>query len=243
MSEDDKKIIAYKGFDRNWTCRGFQYEIGQTYEHEGPVEPCQSGFHSCEYPLDVFNYYLPGDSVFAVVSLGGETKTHSCDTKIASAKITIETEIKLPDLIKKAVEWVFDRTTPENSEHAAGIRGAASSTGDRGAASSTGTQGAASSTGDRGAASSTGYQGAASSTGTRGAASSTGYSSIAIASGRYGKAMSSEGSAIVLCRYDDDGNMTHVRSAIAGRGEIKPLTWYTLDENGEFKEVTSEDES
>lgn len=204
MSEE-KKIIAYKGFNKDWTCRDFQYEIGQTYEHQGRVEPCQSGFHSCEYPLDVFNYYAPSDSVFAVVSLGGEMKTHSGDTKIASAKITIETEIKLPELIKKAIEWVFERATPENSEHVTKDKKSASSTGDYGAASS------------------------------------TGKSSIAIASGLYGKAMASEGSAIVLCRHDDNGNTTHVRSAIAGHGEVKPLTWYTLDAEGNFKEITNED--
>ena len=58
-----------------------------------------------------------------------------------------------------------------------------------------------------------------------------------MASGRYGKAKANLGSAIVLCAYDNEGNMSHVRSAITGHGEVKPDTWYSLDENGEFKEV------
>ncbi|MCK9101939.1 hypothetical protein MZA41_09830, partial [Haemophilus influenzae] len=79
---------------------------GKTYEHKGNVKACESGFHACEYPLDVLSYYSPAVSKFAVVKMSGETSKDSDDTKIASAKITIETEINLPEMIKKAVEWI-----------------------------------------------------------------------------------------------------------------------------------------
>ena len=52
-------IVSYKGFNQDWTCRDFQYELGKTYEHEGEVEACAGGFHACEYPLHVFRYYKP----------------------------------------------------------------------------------------------------------------------------------------------------------------------------------------
>lgn len=106
MTEENKEIIAYKGFKQDWTCRGYQYEVGKTYEHKGNVKACESGFHACEYPLDVLSYYSPAVSKFAVVKMSGETSKDSDDTKIASAKITIETEINLPEMIKKAVEWI-----------------------------------------------------------------------------------------------------------------------------------------
>lgn len=49
---------AYKGFDRNMRCRGFQFEEGKTYE-EDKAELCKAGFHACTNPLDVWNYYPP----------------------------------------------------------------------------------------------------------------------------------------------------------------------------------------
>ena len=183
-------VTTYKGFDSALKCRGFQYVIGETYTHDGEVKACSAGFHACEYPLDVFNYYAPAGSRFAIVEQGGTLSRHQDDSKVASSTIKVSAEIGLPGLIKAAIEYTFSRAKPENTEHSTGDYGAASSTGDYGAASSTGNRGAASSTGNRGAASSTGYQGAASSTGNRGAASSTGNRGAASSTGYQGAASS-----------------------------------------------------
>ena len=143
----DKKQIAYKAFDLNWQCRGYQYEVGKTYKHEGEVIACESGFHSCQHPLDIFNYYDPCESKFAVVEIAGETVTHGTDTKIASAEITIKAELHLHDLIQSAVKYVFDNakwlkksavTGEGQASKATGYRGAASATGYRGAAMASG---------------------------------------------------------------------------------------------------------
>ncbi len=188
----EETVISVKGFDKNLKCREFQFELGKAYEHSGDVKVCASGFHACENPLDVFQYYPPSQSRFAVVEQSGKLVRHDRDTKIASAKITIQAELHLSELIQRAIKWVFDRSTPEKGASATGDSGAASATGTRGAASATGIRGAASATGIRGAASATGTRGAASATGIRGAASATGDSGAASATG-WGGAASATG--------------------------------------------------
>ena len=86
----DEKTIAFKGFDKNFKCRDFQFEIGKSYTHSGKVKACESGFHSCEYPLDIFNYYNPCSSMFAMVEASGEIDKDDDDSKIASKNIFIK---------------------------------------------------------------------------------------------------------------------------------------------------------
>ena len=109
-------IKAYKGFDPDMKCRGHQFEVGQTYEHDGPVKACRSGFHACTNPFDVWGHYpiVNSDGAlnrFAEVTLSGDTSTNAEDSKIAAGRITIEAELKLPDFIKRAVSWVIDQAT------------------------------------------------------------------------------------------------------------------------------------
>lgn len=54
---------AYKGFNKDMTCRGFQFEEGKSYE-EKEVKLCSKGFHACENPIDCLNYYRPSNSVY-----------------------------------------------------------------------------------------------------------------------------------------------------------------------------------
>lgn len=129
LPEAPAEIVCVKGFNLDWTCRGYQYALGQTYEHEGAVKPCESGFHACEYPLDMLGYYPPATSRYALVTLDGETARHQGDTKVAGARITIDAEIHLPELIERAVKWVFDRAKPEKGSQATGVSGAAMASG------------------------------------------------------------------------------------------------------------------
>ena len=239
-TEAVETVVSIKGFDLNWQCRGFQYEIGKTYEMDGPIDACERGFHAIEgYPLEVFDYYPPSTSRYAEVLQSGDLARHSDDSKLASAKIAISAEIHLHDLIQRAVKWVFDRAKPEGEgSQATGDRGAASATGRQGAASATGEQGAASATGEQGAASATGWQGAASATGWLGAASATGAQGAAMSCGFYGRARGADGNALFLTRRADDGMITHVWAGIVGRDGVQADTWYTLNETGQPEVVT-----
>ncbi|HHF4753370.1 TPA: hypothetical protein ACPOZV_001167 [Haemophilus influenzae] len=184
MTEENKEIIAYKGFNQDWTCRGYQYEIGKTYEHKGDVKACKSGFHACEYPLDVLSYYSPAVSKFAVVKMSGETSKDSNDTKIASAKITIETEINLPEMVKKAVEWIKGKVDWDAAEKSnTGNGSVATNTGYQSAATNTGDRSVATNTGSWSVATNTGYQSVATNTGSWSVATNTGYQSVATNTG------------------------------------------------------------
>ena len=132
---------AYKGFDENLKCRDFQYEIGKTYE-EPTAELCEKGFHACEYPLDVFEYYAPGNmSRYCEVDLDDVSdKKSNKDSKRCGKKIAVKAEIGIAGLVKAAVKYTMEKAIPENSKHATGDQGAASATGYQGAASATATE-------------------------------------------------------------------------------------------------------
>ena len=185
-------IKSYKGFNKNMTCRGFQYEEGKEYEEE-IVEVCDHGFHVCEYPLDCLNYYYPNESVYHEVEQSGEIQKHNDDTKVASTKIKIGAEISIAGLVKAAIEYTVKRVKKDaesdekhGASSATGDYGASSATGDYGASSATGDYGASSATGTCGASSATGYCGASSATGYCGASSATGYKGASSATGDYG---------------------------------------------------------
>ena len=218
MAEENKEIIAYKGFNQDWTCLGYQYEVGKTYEHRGDVKACNSGFHACEYPLDVLSYYSPAVSKFAVVKMSGETSKDSDDTKIASAKITIETEINLPEMVKKAVKWIKGKVDWDAAK--------ISNTGNQSAATNTGNRSVATNTGDCSAATNTGYRSAATNTGKWSAATNTGNQSVATNTG--------DQSAATNTGYQSAATNTGYQSAATNTGD-----WSAATNTGDWSAATN----
>ena len=106
-------IKSYKGFDKNLRCRDFQYKIGGIYEMDGEIKVCSRGFHACESPFDVFDYYTMIDSRFCEVEQDGNISKEDRRTKICSSKIKIKTELKLADMINHGIEWLKEITLPE----------------------------------------------------------------------------------------------------------------------------------
>ena len=242
---------TYKGFNKNMTCRGFQYEEGKEYKTEKAVA-CETGFHACEYPLDCFNYYSPNDSVFHEVEQDGDISKHNDDTKVASTKIKIGAEINIAGLVKAAIEYTLKRVNPEaksnedyGASSATGDYGASSATGDYGASSATGYKGASSATGDYGASSATGNCGASSATGYKGAAEAGDPESIAVAWGYKGKAKGVIGSYLVLADWEgneneywtqEEWNLKGAKMIRVDGVNIKENTYYTML-NGEVVET------
>ena len=226
---NQQPITAYKGFNTDLTCRDFQFQIGETYTHDGKVEACASGFHACENPMDVFKCYNP-TSRFAIVECSGEiSKESNGDSKIACGSIHIKAEIGLPTLISKAVDLMLSKIEWDTAKESnTGHQSAATNTGDRSAATNTGHYSAATNTGHYSAATNTGYQSAAEVTGSHSVAAAFGYES---------KAKAVANSAIVCVYRNDDYELIHIRASKVGDNGIEAGKWYTLDENGEFIEA------
>ncbi|EGT1297016.1 hypothetical protein I3F89_003557 [Salmonella enterica] len=233
-----KEIVTFKGFNKDLTCRDFQFAIGETFHHDGKVEACGSGFHACECPFDVFSYYPPAESRYAeTISFGVIDREEEGDTKIASASITIKAELTLPQFIQRGIEWIWSKIDKSLEQQImTGNRSAATNTGDWSAATNTGDWSAATNTGDWSAATNTGNRSAATNTGNRSAAEVSGSQSVAASLGIEGKARASEGGAIVLCYRDEDGELIHIRASKVGENGIMPDIWYQLNEDGEFVE-------
>ncbi|WP_210417601.1 hypothetical protein [Novosphingobium sp. EMRT-2] len=150
--QPETAIQSIKGFNTDLTCRGFQFEPGKTYTVEGKAECCGNGFHACPediHPLSVFGYYAPGRSRYFTVTQSGDICRRE-DDKAASTILTVNIEIGIGDLVKRAWDWVWERAIKSDDAHVTIDQGAASATGTWGAASATGTRGAASATGTRG---------------------------------------------------------------------------------------------
>jgi len=217
-------IKGYKGFDKKLQCRGFQYKVGETFEEKGTIKACESGFHFCENPFNVFNYYSPSDSRYCNVEGDGKIDTDNSDSKVACSKLHIHTEIGLSGLISAGVKFILDKVDWGNNK--------ATNTGYRSAATNTGDQSAATNTGDQSAATNTGDQSAATNTGDRSAASVEGKDSIAIVTGYDSKAKGAMGCWIVLTeRGDWDGNTYPIINVQAFKVDgisIKADTFYKL---------------
>lgn len=107
-------MIAFKGFHNNFQCtmgKGtFQYEVGKTYE-EKECKCTANGFHCCENPLDVLDYYRGQHDRYAVVKAEGDINQDACGTKIACTKMTILKEITRLELGAYGCDYI--RKHPE----------------------------------------------------------------------------------------------------------------------------------
>ena len=117
-------ITAFKGFEPDFKCKDFQYEVGKEYETKGEINCCNNGFHACKVPLDVFKYYAP------VNSAATNTGNRSAATNTGNWSAATNTG---------------DQSAATNT----GDRSAATNTGNWSAATNTGNWSAATNTGHR----------------------------------------------------------------------------------------------
>ena len=219
---------AFKGFNKDLTCRGYQYEEGKKF-HTERAECCDTGFHACEYPLDCFGYYDPAHSVFHEVELSGEMDKSNDNTKVCATDIKIGARLSIAGLVKMAIDFTMSKVNKE--------------------AGSDERHGFASATGNCGASSATGYKGASS------VSDPTG---VAVAWGHEARAKGCKGAHLILsdwkyvgARYSDGDYMdpydkeswelTGAKMVVVDGEKIKEDTYYRCIE-GEIVEVTEDGE-
>ena len=204
-------IKTYKGFNKDMTCRDFQYEEGKEYVTE-KAEACECGFHACEYPLDVFCYYPPGTSVYHEVEQSGDFDKSDSD-KVASTKIKIGARIDIAGIVKAAISYIKERITNENNAEP----GTAATAGDRGAATA----------GSYGAATSKGR-------------SASGENGLSVVRGNGVKVKGGIGAVLVIAEEEGDSSDIKDWLAVVVDGvNVKADTWYEL-KNGELVECKEE---
>ena len=182
IMEQENKIKAYKGFNNDMTCRGFQFEEGKEYEEKGNIEACKNGFHACENPMDVFEYYPPNNSRYCEVEQSGSIDRG--EDKIASSKIRIQCEIGLSGIIQAGVKFILDKVNWKNNNATnTGDHSTAANTGYCSTAANTGDRSSAANTGNCSSAANTGYCSSAANTGDRSTAANTGNCSTATNTG------------------------------------------------------------
>ena len=105
-------VKGFKGFNQDLTCRGFQYEIGKTYEYNGEIELCSSGFHFCRKLQDVHQFYDLKTSRICEIEADG--KIDNDGIKSVCARIRIIRELSREE-IDAAVNTGKDNTGLFNS--------------------------------------------------------------------------------------------------------------------------------
>ena len=218
-------IKAYKGFNKDMTCNGFQYEEGKEYQAEGKIELCKNGFHACEDPLDCFRYYHPATSVFHEVEQDGEiyNNRNGDDSKTVSSQIKIGANIGIKEIVKAHCDYVKAHITTEHTDPKKATAG------DSGAATA----------GFKGAATA-GYSGAATA-GSYGIASSFGSASVgikalAVCRSDHPKARGKLGAILVVAVENQKKEIVDCKMGTVDNEQLMEDRWYTV-KNGAWVEA------
>ena len=93
------KTTGYKAFNKDWTCREFQYKVGETYTMKEKPKCCNQGFHFCTNIADCFKHYNndPENTKLALVEALGDIDKEDDDSKCCTNKIKIVKEISFTE--------------------------------------------------------------------------------------------------------------------------------------------------
>ena len=238
MTEETKptQITSIKAFDHEFKCRGFQFEVGKTYTVAGKIKACENGFHavSTDSPFHVWDFYPIIDDAgrltrYAEVTQSGDTNTEAQPqgTKIASASLTVNVELSLPDFIKRAVSWIVDATKgkDESGDYAqigsSGDYAQIGSSGDSAQIGSSGDSAQIGSSGDSARIGSSGYSARIGSSGDYARIVAEGKKAVVACAGRATTVSGADGAWISIAEYDRNGDCIGFATGCIGKGGLK----------------------
>jgi hypothetical protein len=223
---------GYKAYEKGMICKGFQYEVGKEYTHDGELSLCNSGFHFCENPLDILNYYDLCESEFTEVeALGKVTEAREGDTKRATDKIKIGLKLDLPAFIKASFDFLWEKRNKK--EKAEDDSSKLASSGDYSQLASSGDYSQLASSGDYSQLASSGDYSQLASSGDSSKLASSGDSSQLASSGDYSQlASSGSGSQLASSGYNSKLASSGYYSQLASSGYNSKLAMNGNDSVG-----------
>ena len=241
---------AYKAFNKDMTCRGFQFEEGKEYEEQNAVL-CESGFHACENPLDCWEYYDMFNSNIHEVELDDVSDERNEDTKVCAKKIKIGVKMSLFDIVKASIEYVKNsvelnkKNDISNSDNLAQLASSddwakLAISGNWAKLAISGNWAQLASSGELAQLASSGDRAQLASSGNGAIIKSTGKNSVIVCSGYDNKASAKKGSWITLTEWkqneEEDWIPVCVKTEQVDGVRIKEDVLYTI-KNGEFVEA------
>jgi hypothetical protein len=180
---------GYKAYDKPLTCKGFKFEEGKEYKEDKAI-CCYSGFHFCENPLDVLNYYNLCESDFTEIEAIGNIhkNENSEDTKAATDKIKIGAKLDLAGFIKASFSYISEKCKQTEDN---GYSSQLASSGYNSQLASSGSNSKLASSGYNSQLASSGYSSQLASSGHNSQLASSGYSSKLASSGHNSQLASS----------------------------------------------------
>jgi len=229
---------GFKAYDKGLICNNFQYEVGKEYKHEGKFKICESGFHFCENPLDVLNYYNLTECEFTEVEVLGkiDKQKDSEDTKVTTNHIKIGAKLDLSAFIKCSIDFLF-----ENIGHKTILDKTKNilkkfSSGNSSQLASSGYSSQLASSGSFSKLASSGYSSKLASSGSFSKLEINGNNSVGANIGIKGTIKGKKGNWITLAEYYNTYKPICVKSIQIDGEQIKEDVWYIL-KNGNFTEL------
>ena len=219
----------YKGFDKDLKCRGFQFEVGKEYLHKGGVKVCVSGFHCCENPFDVLNFYPIVDdngNFNRFCEVEGNGKEDYEEKKKCYEKLTVKAEIGIKGLVSAMIEFVKEKVKDCKDSARIGSSGYSAQIGSSGYSAQIGSSGDFAQIG---------------SSGDFAQINSEGKDSVICCAGHNCRVKAKKGSWITLSEWESSKEKNIyvpkcVKTEFVDGEKIRADTWYVL-KDGNFVEV------